>query len=346
MAESKRTGMYLQRFSEGQPDLILPPHHEGWDKEESTTVSGKTVNSAILLLVIGNAMAILSDVFIKMLEPGAPVFQFAFLRCLLTLAFLIPLARKLDRQNLFGGLKIHAIRAHIHLVGIVCMVIALTNLPLATANALFYAAPILVMVLSAFFFREQLTPLSVTAVFSGFAGIIVILRPVEFNWAVIAALGSAFALAINAVMVRQLPREQTTVHKLFLNYLLIVPAAAALAFWEGAAWNPQILISAAGSALFILGYNITVLLAYRQVDANQVTSAEYTGLIWAVAIGWIWFGEVPDLWFLAGSLMIVVPLVLIGLRHRRRSPARGFNPATRESTSERLIAEPTGGSGQ
>ena len=297
-------------------------------------MSGKTVNSAILLLVIGNAMAILSDVFIKLLDPGAPVFQFAFLRCVLTLVFLLPLARKLDRSNLFGGLKIHAIRAHIHLVGIVCMVVALTNLPLATANALFYAAPILVMVLSAVFFSEKLTPLSVTAVFSGFAGIIVILRPVDFNWAVIAALGSAFALAINAVMVRQLPKEQTTVHKLFLNYLLIVPAAAALALWEGADWNPQILISAAGSALFILGYNITVLLAYRQVDANQVTSAEYTGLIWAVAIGWIWFGEVPDLWFLAGSLMIVVPLVLIGLRHRKRSPARGFNPAERETAGE------------
>ena len=59
-------------------------------------MSGKTVNSAILLLVIGNAMAILSDVFIKLLDPGAPVFQFAFLRCVLTLAFLLPLARKLD----------------------------------------------------------------------------------------------------------------------------------------------------------------------------------------------------------------------------------------------------------
>ena len=110
-------------------------------------MSGKTVNSAILLLVIGNAMAILSDVFIKLLDPGAPVFQFAFLRCVLTLVFLLPLARKLDRSNLLGGLKVHAIRAHIHLVGIVCMVVALTNLPLATANAVFYAAPILVMAL-------------------------------------------------------------------------------------------------------------------------------------------------------------------------------------------------------
>lgn len=87
-------------------------------------MSGKTVNSAILLLVIGNAMALISDVFIKLLEPGAPVFQFAFLRCLITLVLLLPLARQLDRKHLFAGFKIHAFRAHIHLAGIMCMVIA------------------------------------------------------------------------------------------------------------------------------------------------------------------------------------------------------------------------------
>lgn len=285
-------------------------------------MSGKTVNSAIFLLVIGNALALISDVFIKLLEPGAPVFQFAFLRCALTLLLLLPLFGQLDRKNLFAGFRIHALRAHIHLAGILCMIVALGNLPLATANAVFYAAPILVMVLSVVLFRERLTPLSVFAVFSGFTGIVLILRPVEFNWAAIAALGSAFALAINAVMVRQLPKQQSTVHKLFLNYLLILPAATALAVWEGAAWDSSILLSALGSSLFILGYNITVLLAYRQVDANQVTSAEYTGLIWAVGIGWIWFAEAPDLWFLAGSVMIVVPLLLIGLRHRRKAPVQ------------------------
>ncbi|MFP3976875.1 DMT family transporter [Marinobacter sp. KMM 10035] len=296
-------------------------------------MSGKTVNSAILLLVLGNAMALISDVFIKLMEPGAPILQFAFLRCLITLVFLVPLARKIDRNNLFSGIKVHAIRAHVHLVGLLCMIVALSNLPLATANAVFYAAPILVMVFSVVIFRESLSPLSVLAVFSGFAGIIVILRPVEFNWAVVAALGSALTLAINAVMVRKLPKGQSTVHKLFLNYLLVIPAAGLLAIWEwqqGATWHPEILFTAAASAFFILGYNITVLLAYRQVDANLVTSAEYTGLIWAVAIGWIWFNEVPDWWFLVGSLMVVVPLVMIGLNQRRKSPPRGFNPATRD----------------
>lgn len=219
------------------------------------------------------------------------------------------------------------------------MVIAIGSLPLATANAIFYAAPILVMLFAVIFFHERLSGLSLLAVVSGFAGIIVILRPVAIGWGAVAALGAALALAIAAVMVRQLPRKQSTVHKLVLSYLLILPASFALMIIEGAPWDPAILVNSLGSTVFILGYNITVLLAYKQVDANQVTSAEYTGLIWAVAIGWIWFNEVPDLWFLVGSVMIVVPLVLIGLQHRKlraatvRSGSAGLTQAAAHSTN-------------
>lgn len=280
---------------------------------------GTTLNSAIVLLVVGNAMAIISDVFVKVIGNEAPVFQFIFVRSLITLVLLLPFLRQLDHTRFFRGLGVHLVRSHMHLAGVFCMVIALTSLPLATANAVFYVAPVIVMLLSVVLFREKLTALSLLAVLGGFAGILVILRPVEFSWNAFSALGAAAALAVSAVMVRQLPAEQSTVHKLFMNYLLLLPAAAALTWWEGAAPDPAILISALGSAAFILGYNTSVLLAYRTVDANRVTSAEYTGLIWAVVVGWVWFNEVPDLWFAAGSAMIVVPLLLIGLQQSART---------------------------
>ncbi len=280
-------------------------------------MSGKTVNSAILLLIIGNALALISDVFIKFLEAGAPVFQYALLRCGITLVLLIPFLRQIDTEKLFEGGRLHFIRGHVHLFGIVSMVYALIALPLATANAVFYVAPILVMVLSVIFFGERLTRLSLAAVIGGFAGILLILRPVDFSWAALGALGSAAALAINAVLVRKLPRQQSTAHKLFLNYLMITPLCLVLALWEGAQWSQAVFVSAVGSSVFILAYNVCVLMAYKHVDANQVTSAEYTGLIWAVIIGWVFFAEVPDLWFLAGSALIVVPLLLIGLQQRR-----------------------------
>lgn len=291
-------------------------------------MSGKTVNSAILLLVLGNAMAIVSDVFIKLMDPGAPVFQFAFLRSLITVILLVPLLQRADYSRLFDGLLIHTLRSHITLVGLLCMVVALTTLPLATANAVFYAAPVLVMVLSVLFAKERLSGLSVLAVISGFAGVLVILRPVAVDLVALSALGTAGCLAVAALLVRRLPAQQSTPHKLFLNSLLVLPASFALALWEGAPWRWEILASATGSAIFILAYNASVLKAYHHVQANQVTSAEYTGLIWAIAVGWIWFGEVPDLWFLCGSAMIIVPLLLLGLNQRRRQRGLRQSAAT------------------
>jgi len=281
-------------------------------------MSGKTVNSAILLLIIGNALAIVSDVFIKLMEPEAPVFQFAFLRNLITVLLLMPLLKRAEYGRLFEGFVVHAIRSHVLLAGLLCMVVALTTLPLATANAVFYAAPVILMVLSVLVYGERLSPLSVLAVISGFAGVLVILRPTALDFSALSALGTAFCLAVAALMVRRLPSGQSTLHKLFLNSLLAIPASFALAMWEGAPWRWEIIASAVGSAVFILGYNASVLKGYKHVDANQVTSAEYTGLIWAIAVGWLAFGEIPDLWFLTGSLMIIVPLVLIGLNQRRK----------------------------
>ncbi|MDN3519858.1 DMT family transporter [Aquisalimonas lutea] len=283
-------------------------------------MAGRTVHSAIILLATGNLLALLSDVIIKWQGTAGefPVLQFIFMRVMVAVLVLLPLWRHLDGRAAFRGTGVHVLRAHIGLAGISCMAIALTTLPLATANALFYATPLLVMVLAVLLFGERVTGLSLLAVVSGFAGILVILRPVEISWAALSGLGAALALATNALLVRKLPSTQSTVHKLFLMHLYAVPAAFALMLWEGAAWDWRMLVAAAGSAVFILGYNATVLLAYRHVAANQVTSAEYTGLIWAVLFGWWWFGEVPGIWFFLGTTLIVSPLIALGIVERRR----------------------------
>lgn len=277
---------------------------------------GKTVNSAILLLIIGNMMALISDVFVKTLSSDTPIFQFIFLRSLITILLLLPFYPLINRQALFAGWRLHTLRAHINLLTIVGTIVALGSLPLATANAIFYGAPLLVMLLAALCFGERLTRMSVIAVVSGFAGVMAILRPVEFGWGAIAALIAALGLALSALLVRRLPPEQSLVHKLLLSYLLLMPACFIAMLIEGVDWQAAALVNAAGSALFILGYNVTVLLAYRQVDASKVTSAEYTGLLGAVTVGWIWFAEVPDIWFVSGTLLVILPLIVVGWQHR------------------------------
>lgn len=306
-------------------------------------MSGRTVNSAIALLVVGNLLAILSDTLIKWVSGDIALFQFVAVRLGFSLLMLLPFASLIDRKRFWAGSKVHLLRSHVGLAGILCMVVALGSLPLATANAIFYAAPVLVMILGVLFFGERLERSSLFAVCGGLVGVVIILRPTEMTLAGFTALGLAAALAINAVLVRKLPRDQSVVHSLVLNYLFALPAAIVLAVIEGAPIDVSSMGAAFGSALFILGYNVTVILAYRHVDANQVTASEYTGIVWAFAIGWLLFAEVPDAWFWVGTTLIVVPLMVQALLAAR--PAGHRRPATQVGGSRRATDRLSDGPG-
>lgn len=285
-------------------------------------MAGRSVHGALALLVLGNMIAMFSDVVIKMMGSDIPLFQFVFMRLLCGVTLLTPCLLFLDRGAFRHGLPLHVVRAHIGIVAVVCMVLALQTLPLATANAVFYTAPILIMVLAVIFYGERVTPLSLLAVFSGFAGILVALRPIDLNWQSLTALGTSAALAMNVLLVRKLPPQQTSLHTMILTQTFALPATLALMLWEGAPWDWSLMTYAVGSSVFIMVYNICILISYRYVDANRVTSAEYTGIVWAVLLGWWWFGEVPDLWFFAGATLICGPLLLLGLRERHRARLR------------------------
>ncbi len=87
---------------------------------------------------------------------------------------------------------------------------------------------------------------------------------------------------------------------------------------EAEPWDWSAFPVAAGSSLFIMIYAATCVIAYRSIDSNKIASAEYSGLIGAVFVGLIWFGEVPDIFMAIGTIMIVVPLVWLSKRERRK----------------------------
>ncbi len=80
---------------------------------------------------------------------------------------------------------------------------------LATANAIFYAAPLIMLPLAAIFFGAQLSKQSVAAAVMGFAGVLVIIRPDQIDWAAISAFVVALTLAVNNLLIRKLPKNQS-----------------------------------------------------------------------------------------------------------------------------------------
>ncbi len=285
-------------------------------------MSNKSVGYAMLLLIVGNLIAVFSDALIKTLDDGVPVFQFVFFRQLTAVIILLPFCAKNALPSFTQGLKWHALRAHIWLFGAVFMVFAINSMPLATANAIFYAAPLIMLPLAFVFFREKLTKQSVMTGVVGFIGVLVVIRPTHIDWAAISALVVALTLAGNNLLIRKLPTNQTVAQTLLLTNAVGMPASLGLALWEGETWNWTPLLTAAGSSFFILIYAATCVVAYRSVESNKIASAEYSGLLGAVLVGILWFGEIPEVEMLIGSALIILPLLLLAKVEKKQKKAR------------------------
>lgn len=275
---------------------------------------------ALFLLVIGNLAASLSDVAVKLIEGGISPFQYMFVRQLASLLLILPfyLKQKPNKRSLKQA-PITILRAHLILIGSGCMMVAVTHLPLATANAVFYAAPILMLPLSILFLNEH-PPLSkILLTCFGFLGVLVVLRPDHFHWAALFALGTASTLAMFNILVRKLPSEQSVVTTLWWTTLFSLPISAVLAgfYWQPITWQELALVVA--SAVCILSHNGLAVLAYQKAPAGEIALAEYSGLVFVTLFGIWWFDEIPDWLTAIGIIMIVLPL----LPWNKRKPLAG-----------------------
>lgn len=300
---------------------------------EEEGVSGRTVSSAILVLVLGNMMATLCDVLIKFAQADDAVFQFTFYRVLFMCILLAPVVLWRGVKHPFAGLKLHLIRGNLWVLTSVLLIISLSQLPLATANAIFYTAPIFIVLLAVLFYKERLTRTVVIAVVSGFLGVIVILKPSYIGWGMLSALGFAFVLAVNSLLVRKLPVGQSALYGLLVAQTCALPLAGALAFWEGGGLSWQQLSFAFGSSVCSVLYSLGCLVGYRYVASSQVSSAEYSGLLFAIVSGWLFFGESVDMSLIIGTALIVLPLFyisrkdILAQRDKRRNSESSKNVA-------------------
>lgn len=268
-----------------------------------------SIGFAMTLLIIGNIIAVFSDALIKTLPDGSAVYQFVFFRQLSAVLILFPLCFFSTNKHLLHNLKWHMVRAHIWLLGAIFMVISLTTLPLATANAIFYAAPLLMLPLAMLLFQEKLTRQTIWVSILGFMGVLIVVQPTHISWAAISALVVALTIATNNILIRKLPKHHNILQTLLLTNLMGIPVAFLLTLWEGKPWHWEPMLTAAGSTSLILIYAGICIFVYRAVDASKVASAEYSGLLAAVGVGILFFDEFPDISMLVGTLFIILPLL-------------------------------------
>ncbi|PSJ42693.1 EamA/RhaT family transporter [Zobellella endophytica] len=272
---------------------------------------------AILLLVLGNLMISFGDVLVKLLgQSEVSPYQYVALRFMLTSALLLPFWWRLPRERKgLGQWKVHLLRGHLLLMGSVCVFVSLIHLPLATANAVFYAAPLMTLPLAALLSKEQVRLPAYVVSLLGFGGILVVLNPAEWHWAGWLALLTAFAMAASNVLVRRLPRGRSVLATLFLTQALAIPVSLALALpgWQPVAAEVWWLLF--GATLVGIIYQGVCVLAYAMADASKIAASEYSGLIFVTLMGMVLFAEFPAWNVYLGAAIVIIA---IGLQRRLR----------------------------
>jgi drug/metabolite transporter (DMT)-like permease len=153
------------------------------------------------------------------------------------------------------------------------------------------------------------TPRRWWAIAAGMGGVLIILHPwskgfVSFTAAAAAAAATVF-YSLSALTVRSLSRSNSNIGTIFWNFVLVGFGSGALAVID---WHPVPpaewpWLAAVGIAGGLGQYWITD--AFRRAPPSAVGPFEYTSLLWAFALDWIFWSASPSASLLAGAAVVV-----------------------------------------
>ncbi len=206
--------------------------------------------------------------------------------------------------------------------------IALKHLPLAEATVISFTAPLWVVVFSGPFLREQVGWRRWAAVLVGLAGAAIVMQPgtAIFQWLAVLPLVGAIFFAFYQLITRLLAGRdgfETTLFYSFLVGSIVVLAAAYGAGWKPLALDEAAFIAGMGALGFIA--HLTMLASLGAADASLVAPFNYVRVLWAVALGYLWFRETPGVWTIVGGGIVIGSGLYVLWREariRRRARAR------------------------
>jgi drug/metabolite transporter (DMT)-like permease len=260
------------------------------------------------------------NVLIRVAAQSMHPFEVAFFRCLFGLVLVIPWIVKsgpaLSRRRNSG---FYLLRAGVGIVSMVTWFYGITVVPLATATAVNFTAPLFATLAAALILREDVRLRRWSAVILGFVGVLVIMRPgserLDANLLIL--LVSAATAAMNNITVKFLARTEPPgrIVALFMLYLTPLSLIPALLVWQ---WpDPRTFGALIGLGSLGTIAHISVARALAAADASACAPFEFARLPFAALIGFLWFGEVTDLWTWAGAAIIAGSSVYVAHREAR-----------------------------
>jgi drug/metabolite transporter (DMT)-like permease len=290
----------------------------------------------VVFMNVAMAAFTVNDALMKLATEAVPLMQAICLRGILTASALLVLALATGALRVRPGRldgRLLALRTLAEVAGTLTFLAALRHMPLANLSAILQSLPLAVTLAAALVLREAVGWRRMLAIAVGFAGVLLIVRPGSAAFDGWSVLG---LISVACVVVRDLATRRFTQAVPSVAVALSAAVAVATTGFAGTVISggfvsmtaeDSLRISAAAVAL-VFGY-LLIVKAMRQGDVAVVAPFRYVALLWAIVLGWLWFGSLPDIATWAGAALIVASGLFTLWREARlrRRPAAATPPA-------------------
>jgi drug/metabolite transporter (DMT)-like permease len=241
------------------------------------------------------------------IQAGVDPLQVIFFRNFFCLILMLPLLHwRGPSLAVTTQVKLYGVRVGLAFISMMAWFSALSLIPFGELTAVSFLAPLFATVFAVFWLGEVVRARRWTALVIGFIGALIILRPggVGFGLGQMLAIFSALTAGIVGPLLKQMTAQDDPDKIVFITNLWTTPASLipALFVWQ---WPPLALwpyLIALGVCA-VLGH-IALLRGFASTDASLVFTFEFSRLPFAVAAGYLAFGEATDLWTWVGALII------------------------------------------
>jgi len=238
------------------------------------------------------------------------IFQILFIKyCFVLILSLIESKRKKNYKFFkSSNIKIQLVRSVLSIVESGCFVFSFRYLSLADVHSIASLTPVLVVALSALILRESVNLKTWVAIFLGFIGVLIIMRPglSIFDPMSLIPLGGAFFLSIYQIVTRKASEKDSNETSLFYTSIVGIFFMGIIGYNY---WQPLMDLSLyfflAIGIFFSLGLYFQII-ALSLARAGIIQPFHYTLIFWAIILGYLFYNDLPDIPTIIGAIIITV----------------------------------------
>jgi len=272
------------------------------------------------LMMVGTLMFAGMHTAIRYATQHLPAVEVAFFRNVFGLFVIAPLLVRYGPAVFHTRhLRLHVLRSVLNVVSMLAFFIGLSMTPLARAMALSFTAPLFAALLSALFLGEVFRWRRWTAIFAGFFGALVILRPgmQALDLGAVLVVISSLVWSMALVDIKVLGRTESSMTITAYVTVLLIPMTLlpAVFVWQTPMpdmWGWLVFIGVIGT----LG-QLMVTEAIKLADMTVLMPFDFLKLVWAAFLGMIFFAEVPDLLTWIGGAIVFGSSLYIAWREAK-----------------------------